>query len=473
MGLIGFIVAWLATQKLSYGVFFFGVGSALGFLLLSLVSSLSVLLDKNFIDFFMRLIFFLSVLVVAAIVSRASSWGLTIRTAQCLIPLSALSLSPLCLLFLTSFVPTVAWDVLGGEQWHPGYARRAIDVASSYTNDVLKTDGFQDRHYNTNVFMLAWSSWLARGFDGHFAGLPWFLLYSSLVAMAYGFGLAVTGSRPHAFLSSSMMATLPFLENHAVLAGYHELIIAVIFTGSVAIFELGFMYRSRTMIAMGMLFSLSLIFTKSTGLIYFLTVSLTLILVRLWRQSGFRGALGAGAALMCAVGIFFSDFQIDFFLRALGWEHSHFTITVAGRTQQLSSVPLTLIVDNLTQAVVKNASFSSTIALVLCFMLSTPRGSSMQTSVLPGRMVTVAYLLGCTVFTCTMLTDYGLMHAGIDSDRQFSRSLFPMAALAILSYPCAVRQVSGAKTTTAARESSGPFCDVILPRKRRIVAERP
>jgi len=324
-------------------------------------------------------------------------------------------------------MPSDAWDVLGGEWGYPGYGAIASELASSLDSGTPAIPPPPHRHPPSNILLLAWSAWLSGG-----TGLIWCLIMGSSALIVAGFTLAIGAPSALAACSAWITVTIPLLENHAALPGYTELVISVTLLACCSLIAIGLLKESVHLQALGLLLSLLLLFTKSTGLAYMATVWGGYAVIVLFSVSLKWRIMLAVLVAICVLAVSFLGFDLTPLGISLAWNPSGSVVTFAGRAQELHQADAGAILENLYSAFVLRSSFSVTASIALIsvvFLVSIDPRASKHCIFL----ITVM-LFGFALLAATQLTEYGFRHASPNHDTQNSRSTLPFVVVGIVGF---------------------------------------
>lgn len=408
---------------------FFGMGGVIGYFLLAGAIALSMKLNAPFLsDSFNTAILVLSLLSLLVVkTSRLKNWASLLSITE-LALLAALALVLGLGFFHAVYDPISAWDALAGEWKVPGYAERAKMFAEQYSEGTITGESFGHRHAITNVLLMAWAGWVVEPVYGLGASIPWFLLYVSCVLVVTGYVLHSSRSTTLAILVGLCTATIPLFENHALLAGYHEMLITSVLIPSCALVCLGIKYKNTWVTVCGLALSLLLLATKSTGPAYIGCAFFGLVFALLYNRS----KLAAAVMIVLSITTVFLAAQFEFGFSVggnmVGWNPESNTIDFAGRSQTLLSPDIQRLFLNQFYAFFVNSSFSVFIAptIVASALILVSSKGILETELV---FLATTISLGLMFFIATQMTEYGMLHATFGKDTQNSRSMMPFVVL--------------------------------------------
>ena len=333
----------------------------------------------------------------------------------------------------TVLTPIFSWDALGGEWRVPGYAARAVSLIGSNESEAFLGETIQHRHPRTHIFLLSWSGWAARDYGNFGAGIPWFLLYLSCILMMAGCSFIFSGSITASLFSAWLIATLPLFENHALISGYIETLIAAILLAACSLIYIGIRGDNKHLIALGLILSILLVTTKSTGSAYMAAVFfgyITVLGLSIQRKYLYGSIC---IALICVFYLATQGFQLDLFGAAIGWNPTTEIVEYAGRNQLINELDIPQIATNQFYSMLTTSSYSIAIISVLLALLVECGAKSSLGSALSLIFILATLFFGVVFFSATQITEYGMLHALPSRDTQNSRSFMPFSLLSVIA----------------------------------------
>ena len=131
------------------------------------------------------------------------------------------------------YTPLFGWD--GLDSWQLKASRF---IENSQEQDFKSLDYWQ-RHPKTVWLIAAWAGWAGQLTGASFWTAPWILCGVSISLIGAGFVYAQTSNSTLALACAVVLATLPLLENHMVIAGYAEIWLCALLMSGVFISALG------------------------------------------------------------------------------------------------------------------------------------------------------------------------------------------------------------------------------------------
>lgn len=407
-----------------------GTGGFLGYLAIALALWLSNQLGISLFDkTFVLALGVLAMFTIATLRPSARQTQL-FKSTQ---PLTATIITLLLLyagysVFISLNVPAYGWDAL--DYWSRFAAKF---VAHSTTDPTPRL--FYDQspiHPHTASFILAWSSWCGAQYGGSLSlawSVPWlgFLLSTSLLVAGWGYNQ--TQNVNVALVLVLFAISVPLFENHVLISGYAELLVALAMMASSVFAAIAIQERARGIMAVALAMALIPVFLKNTGPAYALAPIVA---------SGFvwfaypHARRAVALTFVCAMAVIFIWNQGFLFQHGdlrLAYDADNKVITFGLRQLELITPPVSEVLANEIQSRLLNSSFSiSLVAICLCFIVS------WKASATP---ITVPLAFVIAVFTALLaqqflsqFTEYGLKYAGIDSDTGLSRFSLPAFMLA-------------------------------------------
>lgn len=351
---------------------------------------------------------------IPIVADRATGYGAVIVLAASIITLAAMS-------YMAILIPVSAWDVLQGGEWGtPSFGERAVQFIQRSTGSVESSFQYEYRHPMTNFLLLAWGSMSQEVIGGSGIQILWLCMLISTALVAGGYAFMVTESRFLAAINIWLMFTLPLLGNHALLAGYNEILLVSSVVCTAAILSIALKSGSKFYFALGLIFWLSILATKSIGIAHWILTAAAIFLSYLSVHS--KPVLLAFTLLspVLIVLLALQGFNLDFLSFRFSWSPDSHMISFAGRTLEITSNSLSSIASNFFYSTVANTSFSAIIVLgvLVAHQLLTDRHMEYATSV---RFIVLTFLLGILFLAAIQLTPYGFATASPTTDTLFSR----------------------------------------------------
>ncbi|MDB3923129.1 hypothetical protein N9359_03405 [Luminiphilus sp.] len=220
--------------------------------------------------------------------------------------LSALMMAQI--IFNSFFTPISSWDTL--QTW----AGWSIDfLAYESSGAGFGSSWSHPRHPPTVYHLMAFNgfafseSTLLQGLL-----LPWLFAWICGGVVVFGFVLAISNSTTLSMASTYLYTSLPLLENHGMLLGYIDLLVAVSVAGATAMLAFSVHYRSLKFALFGMVFSSALLLLKNTAVLYISSMWIPLAIIYLGYVSQRNLVLGIALALLIGVWILVVGFDFTF-----------------------------------------------------------------------------------------------------------------------------------------------------------------
>lgn len=325
--------------------------------------------------------------------------------------------------FISVNMPAHGWDVL--DFW----SRFAAQFVEHSMNDHT-VPFFSDQspiHPHTASFILVWSTWCGTQYGGGppvVWSIPWLGFYLSAGLLVGGWGYNQTKNLNVALVLVLGAITIPLLENHALIGGYAELLIALAIVSGTVLAAMAIQERARSVMAAALFVSFTPIFLKNTGAAYALAPLLASVFV--WSvypdvRKCLTFAFICGAA---AIYIWNNGFLLQWADLRLAFDSDDKIITFGLRTLKLMPPPWSELLANEIQSRLLNNSFSiSLIAISLCLISVWKRGARSITA--PLTVVTASFAILLAQQFLSQFTEYGLKYAGAGSDTGLSRFSLP------------------------------------------------
>lgn len=280
------------------------------------------------------------------------------------------------------------------------------------------------RHPIGVVVMQAWAGWCANFWgNGRFIFIPWIFIWICIGFMLYGYALLQTGRSLLASIIANCGMSIALLENHALITGYAELLMAAVLLGSVIWVSEGLKYGNRISISIGLLFALSALSVKNTGILYFSAIVIALAVVKIASR---RNILGAFSIITIGLIFYALNFGFDILLlgHRLGLIVSENQLILIGGGWKLPLVENSLVqvTKNQVYSLLINQSFSTVFvgATLIAVLSFKSRRLEMRFTIL------ICSLTLFSSFFLQLFTAYGFEHATPESDTGNSRMLLPM-----------------------------------------------
>ncbi|MEP6389986.1 MAG: hypothetical protein ABJ056_08670 [Halioglobus sp.] len=444
---VGFLCGCHKNACNGYKSVYAGVGGVLGYFAIVGLVQISIWSTRNLLHPYLVWTLWVGVCISTCILCYCLARAYNSKKSiPLLLILFVLTATLLTNLMQVVQLPIFAWDALSGEWNHPGYAARAQHLSAQYGHASITGDGITHRHSISNFVLLSWSGWISHGSSIHSPSMPWLLMQMSCVLVVIGYGLIIMRSTILALLLGWMSATVPLLENHALIGSYHEILMSAIQVGSCALVAVGFYKSSMSHIFFGAIMALLLLATKSTGSAYLITVWFALICTIFlgYSKKAFIGF--AGISLIGFVVLWHFGFDFKLGSQHISWMPEERTVIFAGRSQQLVNLDLGLLFRHYFHALHINSSFTLAplFLIITLFLAKSPFTS--HTLDQSRTFILLVMFFGIAIFSLSLATEYGLMHSGPGTDRQYTRSLLPIISTSFLFFPHAISVINTRKS---------------------------
>lgn len=321
-------------------------------------------------------------------------------------------------------LPTQGWDTLSF--WAKN-AHRFILHSIEIWDAPFR---YKSRHPPTISFILAWSSWSSHALTGHsFPHWPWFLCLCSLGLIAYGFAKHCGLTTNLSLLITLIAISTPLIENHGIVSGYGELLIAVALTGGSALICIGLSEHRSIFILAGVSVCLTPIFIKNIGLFY--AAMPAFALYALWiKESGSRVSFSISLlSIFVASLVALSGFSFTILNNRVGIELSRGIFHFGGYSLEIMDVPVANLVENQLYAWFVNSSFSQLGIALLILILATLQAEQKDRRL---TFIILVILFGLGTLTLSQFSQHGYSHAIPSRDTGNSRFSIPFFSLVIL-----------------------------------------
>ncbi len=278
----------------------------------------------------------------------------------------AIALLVLIAFYQHLWLPAFGWDPM--DYW---LVISKNFIENDTVDTVLKSpfvhERSQYRHPITVSLLAAFSGYYSSQTTSHVGlFLPWLIAWISLVLILFGFLLHISGNRLLSMSGAYIAASIPLLENHALIGGYAEIWLTASMLVAAIFVATGFIRSSPTHIAFGVIAALSIVWIKNTGAAYCACVLAALVFTYLKAALKSKIWLVLAGALALALAMYWLevDFELGGLRVAILTEPS-LTLVFAGYTMPLEVQDPGLVARNFLHAFIKNQSFSLMVPLLL------------------------------------------------------------------------------------------------------------
>lgn len=379
-------------------------------------------------------------------------------------------LASLLLALISSYIsrttPVFAWDAIHAwASWGRGFIDFYTDIYQPVGRERVEGEAFpyaHPRHPMTIVYLYAYAAQLQEQFLT-FQGwlLPWAYMWVCAVIAVRAVISTVCRNRLVIETMTYMQLTLPLANEHFMLAGYIDSLIAIAVLVSVCVLSLSILLQHYRLMIVGGLFSLCPLMLKNTGAIYVMGILLPFILWGLWRfiPALIFALIASSSAvflLMLWGGVEFSMLGLS--IRAIGG--LNLLVAFGGYEHLLSPNSASQVLDNALWSLFMNQSFSiaaSVILLAFCLTVKPSRadGPNVRGAYCYTLSVTLGIIL---LFALPQFSEeYSRVYADRYSDTGNSRFILPafMTSLLLLPYWCRWACIPWLRTSLA---TSGSAC---------------
>ena len=332
--------------------------------------------------------------------------------------------------YSTLWLPGQAWDNFSF--WSTS-ALSFIDHSISLDNRSGSHFIYEYRHPLTLPVISAWSAWSSTLLNGVTSGFwPWLFVWLSIGLVVMGYALEKTSSLIWSYFLSLAALSIPLVENHALLAGYGEIWIAIALAGGCSVTAIGLEEQNLFKLFTGLLLSSTAVFFKGSGVFYAALPFAALSIILLFRL-GPRGLfLALGTFSLILLYIIKEGATVTLLGNVYGFDAEEKQILFGGRGLSIYSRSVFVILENQMYSWIINLSFSVSFLLFCLLSLSyTKRPANIQTVFL-----LITFGLGIALISLSQLSDHGLRFALVNRDTgntRFLMPLFPLIFLALAS----------------------------------------
>lgn len=288
--------------------------------------------------------------------------------------LAILILIVVCHVLFNSFlIPASGWDPLNS--WATFASEfLAFDSSEDDVNGVTRQVGMKfpwghPRHPPATYHLLSFNSFaLLNASTVQGVLLPWLFAWFCGALVVGGFALSVSQSTIVMLTSIYLYVSFPLLENHAIFTGYPDLWITVIFLCSSAVLAYAIHCKNHQMTVYGIIFSLTPMLFKNTGIIYSLALLVPFLFVLLASRDWRYVAVPIIISVPICILVVSAGFDVTFFGVRYAIIHDEITlVSFGGWTLETADFEVTKALQAQGWAFFINQSFS---ILPLFYMIS-------------------------------------------------------------------------------------------------------
>ena len=342
----------------------------------------------------------------------------------------------LCLLIILLFlhlmansalIPVAGWDALS--HWAPD-AITHIDKEFA----AVSTVALDTRHYQLTSALFSWPVWVRTHLGVSSAGVNiWLLFQTSITLISFGTAVIFTGSRTIALFAAYLSLSTPLQENHVLVSGYSELLVSALLVSSVSLAMQAVRSQQPLALLGSLIFCWPIVFTRNTGLVYAVLPLIAIVMTTIGgKLGGSRPAtkLASLFFLASALGtIFISGGQaFEFLEREL---NAYFF--GANRANLSHTTWHDVLTVELHSKIIK-ASFSTGLLLIPIALAACALAKQPQRVIAAAVIPMMTSILGLTVLSISLFTDYGLQYALPTADTGHSRFAVPLFSLVPLIF---------------------------------------
>lgn len=453
-------LTWLKKANLGVGLLGAGVGGYLGCLAIIAAVSASTAMKWSFnsaLVLFALLLYKVFILFFVIYTADFKNKMILIKKSLQKIksPSSLLIIICISLVMLSIYQhvlsPVHGWDSI--DFWS-NTAKRFIDHTQSGSDTKFE---YQHRHPLAVSLLTAWVASASFQLAGFSSGYwPWFLLWISAGLIVAGFSSLIGLSIFVSFLLGLVTITVPLFENHSLIPGYADFIVAVGFLAAAAVQALSLERpQNKSIFMLGLILSGALLFFKNTGFFYSF-----ILLANLFAYKFNIFKIEIVLFFLVAFSLFLYKIYLgDFAMLEIPFVgyvdiHEKSAFLFKKKLSIVGQAPADVTINQI-YALLINLSFSIHFVIFLFSTLLVGKACGRT-----HRYLSSCFFLGIIFLTLSQFTDHGFIYAVPGNDTGNSRFTLPILLLVpLLTASC---------VAMANRSFPGP--DVYLPSReaRRI-----
>ena len=343
-------------------------------------------------------------------------------------------------------LPTVGWDAL--DYW----AEKGYDWLTGVERPDNYITEYRSRHPDTLNRLAAFSASVSHVHaSGYFIWGVWGLMSASSVFILCSTAMLISKSYLIGAVIGCVWVSIPLIENHLLIGGYGEILLATCLLFSLSLIYLSFDLRIPVLKGVGVLACLPIFFLKNSGVIFGLIPAIGLLFVILVRRR-FSMTFTYLFLLSIFVLLFYNAVVPEGNgIVALVSTKSGVKLSFGGYKLSMSSLSLPEVLSNCLHMLFVNQSFST------CFLASIFSGVFIISSrgTRDGDLFIVSTcFLALLVALLFHATDYADRVASVGSDTLGSRLLLPFFVCASMLVAASCVQVKRLKDNQSNLASS-------------------
>lgn len=339
-------------------------------------------------------------------------------------------------LYFVYSLPIFGWDVfetyVPGVWFEPGYAKLSLELLLQASEQCDTLYSWSHRHPPFVSAMLASDYFVGDGLL-NLKILPWICIAFSGVACVVSTTHMLTKNLILSALSGIVVLTMPLSENHMLIVGYSELLIATYLLIFVSCLFLCTVSYSPSLKIFSLVLSFSSIYIKSSGFIYSIFMLSAILIAEILKYDlRFAKIMTLLLALVWSIFIvimFNSDGLGNFLILFI----DGMTIDFAGRREIINVSNGVSIQKNLVWSFFLNQSFSVAALITLIiqgiFLCDLYKPFLYSSSKINLAVIVVLTSGLFFIFTAFQFSNYGAAVSVPNSDTGFSRFIIPLFSI--------------------------------------------